>query len=47
MPTLLRAALLCAGLVALSYGALWLLANVLEPSPRDIIIAVPPSRYAP
>lgn len=47
MPTLLRATLLCAAFAGLAYGVLWLLANVLEPAPREIILSIPPSRFAP
>jgi hypothetical protein len=47
MPTILRAVVFCTALAALGFAALWLLANVLEPAQREIVIQVPPTRYAP
>ncbi len=43
----MRAVVICAALAALGFAALWLLANAIEPAQRDIVIQVPPSRYAP
>lgn len=46
MPTTFRF-LTAVGVIAASiYGALFMLANVLEPAPQDITVTVPPSRYA-
>jgi hypothetical protein len=46
MPTTFRFLMAIAALVAAGYGVLFLLANVLEPAPRETIVTVPPSRYA-
>jgi hypothetical protein len=46
MPTTFRFLMVIAGLVGVGYGILFLLANVLEPAPRETIVTVPPSRYA-
>ena len=46
MPTLFRFALVCAVVAGVAYAALSLMATVLEPAPREIIVVVPPSRYA-
>jgi hypothetical protein len=47
MPTILRTVMFCAALMAAGYGVVWALANVLEPAQREIVIQVPPTRYAP
>jgi hypothetical protein len=46
MPTTFRLLLTIGAIVATGYGVLFLLANVLEPPPRDITVTVPPSRHA-
>jgi hypothetical protein len=46
MPTTFRLLFMIGTVVALGYGALFLLANVLEPQPQDVIVTVPPARYA-
>jgi hypothetical protein len=46
MPTIFRFALICAVIAGVVYAALFAMATVLEPAPRDIIVVVPPSRYA-
>ncbi|MGL4240345.1 MAG: histidine kinase [Beijerinckiaceae bacterium] len=46
MPTTFRFLMAVGALIALGYGILFMLANVLEPTPREITVTVPPSRYA-
>ncbi len=46
MPTIFRFALICAVLAGVTYALLFALATILEPAPREITVAVPPSRYA-
>jgi hypothetical protein len=46
MPTTLRLLTALAALCAIGYGVVFLLANVLEPAPRDVTATVPPARYA-
>ena len=47
MPSLFRFAIICACLAGLAYGALYALATQLEPTPREVIVTVPPARYVP
>lgn len=44
MPTLFRLIVVLAVLAGLGYGALWLLANKIEPQSREISFTVPPER---
>ncbi len=44
MPTLFRLITVLAILGGLGYGAIWLLANYLDPQPRTITITVPQER---
>jgi hypothetical protein len=46
MPTIFRFALICVIIAGVVYAVLFALATVLEPAPREIIVVVPPSRYA-
>jgi hypothetical protein len=46
MPTTFRFLMAIGALAALGYAVVFLLANVLEPAPREITVTVPPSRYA-
>jgi hypothetical protein len=46
MPSILRFAVIAAVLIGLGYGALFALATLLEPAPREVTVTVPPSRYA-
>jgi hypothetical protein len=46
MPTTFRFLAVLTALGAMGYGALFLLANVLEPAPREITVTVPPARWA-
>jgi xanthosine utilization system XapX-like protein len=46
MPSIFRFVLISALLASLVYGAIYALANLLEPAPRDVTVTVPPSRYA-
>jgi hypothetical protein len=46
MPTTFRLLFVIGALAGAAYGALYLLANVLEPKPQDITVTVPPARYA-
>ena len=45
MPTLTRLIVVLATLAIVGYGAVWLLANFLEPQPRTITITVPQERF--
>jgi hypothetical protein len=45
MPTLFRLLTVLAIIAAFGYGAVWVLANYLEPQPRTITITVPPDRF--
>jgi SNF family Na+-dependent transporter len=44
MPTLFRLLIVLAIIAAAGYGAVWALANFLEPTPRTITITVPQDR---
>jgi hypothetical protein len=44
MPTLFRLLTVLSIVAALGYGAVWLLANYLEPAPRSITITIPQDR---
>lgn len=46
MPTTFRFALICALIAGVGYAALYAMATLLEPAPREVIVTVPPSRYA-
>jgi hypothetical protein len=46
MPTTFRFLMVAGALAGMAYGAVFMLANVLEPRPRDITVTVSPSRYA-
>lgn len=46
MPTITRFALVAAVLAGLCYAAVYALATMLEPTPREVTVTVPPSRYA-
>jgi hypothetical protein len=46
MPTTFRLLFALAAIGAAAYGVLFLLANVLQPEPREITVTVPPARYA-
>lgn len=45
MPTLMRLIMVLATLAVVVYGAVWALANLLEPAPRTITITVPQDRF--
>ena len=45
MPTLMRLIMVLATLAVVVYGAVWVLANYLEPQPRTITITVPQDRF--
>lgn len=45
MPTLMRLIMVLASLAVVGYGAVWVLANYLEPQPRTITITVPQERF--
>lgn len=44
MPTLIRLIVVLCVLAGLGYGALWALANWVEPKAREITFTVPPDR---
>ncbi|WP_454915620.1 hypothetical protein [Xanthobacter sediminis] len=44
MPTLIRLIVVLCVLAGLGYGALWALANYVEPKVREITFTVPPDR---
>jgi hypothetical protein len=46
MPTTFRFLMAAAAIAAVIYAVLFMLANVLEPTPQDVTVTVPPSRYA-
>jgi hypothetical protein len=46
MPNIFRFLVVCAVIGGIGYAALYTLATAFEPSPRDISVVVPPSRYA-
>jgi len=46
MPTIFRFAAISALFAGLCYAALYALATMLEPAPREVTVTVPPSRYA-
>lgn len=46
MPTIFRFAILCAIVAGVCYAALFALATLLEPAPSEVVVTVPPSRYA-
>ena len=46
MPTIFRFAVVAAVIAGLGFGALYALATLLEPAPREVVVPVPPSRYA-
>jgi hypothetical protein len=46
MPSIFRFVLISAALAGLAYGAVYALATLLEPSPRDVTVTVPPAKYA-
>lgn len=46
MPTIFRFAMVAAVFAGLCYAAVYSLATLLEPAPREVIVTVPPSRYA-
>lgn len=45
MPTLFRLLTVIATIAVIGYGAVWALANLLEPQPRTITITVPQDRF--
>lgn len=44
MPTLTRLVVVVAVTVGVIYGAMYALANFVEPNPRDMTIRIPPER---
>ena len=46
MPTIFRFAVVAAVIAGLCWAALYALATLLEPAPREIVVPVPPSRHA-
>jgi hypothetical protein len=46
MPTIFRFVMVCSVLAGLGYGVVYLLANRLEPAPREVTVTVPPSQFS-
>jgi hypothetical protein len=46
MPSLIRLLLLFGLLGGFAYGAVFALATLVEPKPREITITIPPDKYA-
>jgi len=46
MPSLLRFLVICAVLAGLFYGAVFSLAYLVDPKPREMTIRIPPSKLA-
>ena len=46
MPSLIRLLAILALLGGIGYGTLWAFANLVEPQPREMSVAVPPDRFA-
>ena len=44
MPTLLRLLVILGVLAGLTYGAMFTLANYIQPKPREITVTIPPER---
>jgi len=44
MPTLFRLVIITGLIAGVSYGAIWALANLVEPQPRPMTITVPQDR---
>jgi hypothetical protein len=44
MPTLFRLLIVLGVIAAIGYGAIWALANLIEPQPRPMTITVPQDR---
>ena len=47
MPTLVRLLVTLGLLMGLGYGAMLLLATLVEPTPREMTVTVPPERLNP
>lgn len=47
MPTLFRFLVVCAVIAGTVYGAMWALAILVEPKPRDITIRIPAEKLNP
>ena len=45
MPSLLRFLTVIAVLGGVGYGAIWALANMVEPKPRDMTITIQPDKF--
>jgi len=45
MPSLIRVLVVVAIIVATVYGALYSLANFVQPKPREITVSIPPDRF--
>ncbi len=44
MPSLIRFLIVIAVLAGLGYAAMWALANLVQPAPREITVTIPPNR---
>jgi len=44
MPTLTRLVVAVAVTVSVLYGAMYVLANFVEPNPREMVVRIPPER---
>jgi hypothetical protein len=46
MPSLFRFLTLCAIVIGLIYGGMFLLAQFYDPAPREITVSIPPDRLS-
>jgi hypothetical protein len=46
MPSLIRFVVVVGVLAGLGFGALWALANLVEPEPREMTVTIPADRLA-
>ncbi|MBV9531281.1 MAG: histidine kinase [Bradyrhizobium sp.] len=45
MPSLSRFLLALAVIAAIAYGAIYVLANFVDPRPREMIVTIPPDKF--
>jgi len=45
MPSMLRFLIIVAVLAGIGYGAIYALANFVNPSPRDMTVSIPPDKF--
>lgn len=47
MPSLIRLLVILGVIAGIGYGAMWALANLVEPTPREMSVTVPLDRKTP